>query len=362
MKTSSTRPADRRVQTVCLLILTLIATAVALYFLQPVLVPFVLALFFTQCLTPLIEFLMDRYRWPQMVAVAAAALAGAAVVTGVGFLLASSMSGIAVYSDRFQALGEQLADTRVAHALGIKSGATIDSLMNLLRGSFGDMFGAVYTQATAIVRNTVTVLILMGFLLFGRRSRRRTSGILGEIEERVQRYITLTSLISVFTGLFVGITLRALNVQFSAGFGFLAFLLNYIPNIGAVIATLLPLPFVFLDPHLTVVAKIAALAIPGLMQAGVGSFIQPRMMGYSLDLHPVVLLLSLIFFTVLWGVSGAFLATPLTAVIKIVFEKIPETRPLAALLAGNLEPLARTLDSPDEEDPPGNSSDDHLAA
>jgi predicted PurR-regulated permease PerM len=272
------------------------------------------------------------------------------------------MSGMAIYSDRFQALGQKLADTRFARVMGIKSGATMDSIMNLLRGSFGDMFGAVYTQATAIVRNTATVLILMGFLLFGRRPRRRTMGILGEIEERVQRYITLTSLISVFTGLFVGVTLGILHVQFAAGFGFLAFLLNYIPNIGAVIATLLPLPFVFIDPHLSIVAKIAAMAVPGLMQAGVGSFIQPRMMGYSLDLHPVVLLLSLIFFTVLWGVSGAFLATPLTAVIKIVFEKIPETRPLAALLAGDLEPLAHTLDSPEDRQPPSDDSGGNLAA
>jgi len=249
----------------------------------------------------------------------------------------------------------------VAHALGIKSGATMDSIISLLRGSFGEVFGAFYTQATAIVRNTATVLILMGFLLFGHRSPKLAVGILGEIEERVQRYITLTTGISVFTGLFVGVTLGLLHVQFAAGFGFLAFLLNYIPNIGAVIATLLPLPFVFMDDHLSIVAKVAALAIPGLMQAGVGSFIQPRIMGYSLDLHPVVLLLSLIFFTVLWGISGAFLATPLTAVIKIVFEKIPETRPLAALLAGNLQPLAQTLDSHDDEQPP-NDSGDNLAA
>jgi hypothetical protein len=65
-------------------------------------------------------------------------------------------------------------------------------------------------------------------------------------------------------------------------------------------------------------------------------------------LHPVVLLLSLLFFTMIWGVSGAFLATPLTAVIRIVFEKIPATRPLAAVLAGDLTPLTRSIDTPEE--------------
>jgi AI-2 transport protein TqsA len=69
----------------------------------------------------------------------------------------------------------------------------------------------------------------------------------------------------------------------------------------------------------------------------------------------VVVLLSLLFFAMIWGLGGAFLATPLTAVIKIVFEKIPATRPLAAVLAGNLDPLAETIDTPadaEELEPP----------
>ena len=72
-----------------------------------------------------------------VIAVAVAALAGAAMVTGVGFLLASSMSGMAVYSDRFEALGHQLANTWLARTLGIKSGASMDSIISLLRDSFG---------------------------------------------------------------------------------------------------------------------------------------------------------------------------------------------------------------------------------
>jgi L-lactate permease len=73
-------------------------------------------------------------------------------------------------------------------------------------------------------------------------------------------------------------------------------------------------------------------------------------MGHSLDLHPVVLVLSLLFFTMIWHLGGAFLATPVTAVIKIIFEKIPATRPLASALAGNLDPLAEMIEpAPREE-------------
>lgn len=358
--TKRPQPSDRRVQTVCLLILTLIAVPVALFLLKPVLVPFVLALFFSQCLTPFIDLLMRRFRLPQMVAVTVAALAAAALVTGVGFLLASSIAGMSQrqsfdqYQLTFDQYTQEFLASRPAGWLGIKAGATSESIMNLMRGSLGDVFGFIYTQVMAILTNTTTVLILMAFLLFGRRrSLEHRTGILAEIEARVQRYISLTVAISIATGLMVGSSLGILGVPFAAVYGFLAFLLNFIPNLGAVVATVLPLPLVFLDPHLSIVVKLLAILIPTLVQTGIG-FLQPRMMGNSLELHPVVLLLSLLFFAMIWNVAGAFLATPLTAVIKIVFEKIPATRPLAALLAGDLKPLTESIDPPPgEPKPPG---------
>ena len=208
----------------------------------------------------------------------------------------------------------------------------------------------VLTGTAGVLSNTGTTVLLMVFLLYGRRPHpRRPGGLMAEVDDRVQRYISLTVVISVFTGLLVGATLSILHVQSAAVFGLLAFLLNFIPNVGAVIATLLPLPVVLLDPHLGVAAKVLAFAIPGGVQVLVGSLVQPRLLGNSLDLHPVVLVLSLLFFTLIWGVAGAFLGVPLTAVFRIVFERIPITRPLAAALAGNLDPLTDTFDTPDVE-------------
>jgi AI-2 transport protein TqsA len=117
-------------------------------------------------------------------------------------------------------------------------------------------------------------------------------------------------------------------------FGFLAFLLNFIPTIGAVVATLLPVPVIVLSPDLSVATQVLAVAIPAAIQAVIGSFIQPKVLGRSFGLHPVSILLALIFFGMIWGLVGAFLATPITAVIKIVLERIPATRFVAALLAG----------------------------
>ena len=89
-------------------------------------------------------------------------------------------------------------------------------------------------------------------------------------------------------------------------------------------------------------AKILALAIPGALQFAVGSLIEPKIMGESLDLHPVVILLGLIFFGMIWGIVGMILATPIVAVTKIVLDRIDVTAPVGRLLAGKLEPSDTT--------------------
>jgi AI-2 transport protein TqsA len=338
------RPSDRRVQTVCLLILTLIAIGVALALLRTVLVPFVLAIFFAQCLTPLIDLQQRKLRVPHMVAVAVASIVGLAVLMGVGYIVYASVNSMsenfAKYKTSLDHFTQYLRESRPIVWTGINPVPEDTTLK---------VFSAVLAETRDTLSQGAMVLLLMAFILFGRRSSRLgRGGLLAEIELRVQRSISLTVFISTLTGVLVGATLAILHVQFAAVFGFLAFLLNFIPNVGSVIATLLPLPIIFLSPDMNAAEKVLAVAIPSAIQVAIGSLVQPRMLGNSLQLHPVVLLLSLLFFTMIWGVAGAFLATPLTAVIKIVFERIPTTRPLAAVLAGDLDPLTRTIDLPEE--------------
>ena len=121
-------------------------------------------------------------------------------------------------------------------------------------------------------------------------------------------------------------------------FGVLAFLLNFIPSIGSVISTLLPLPVIFLSEEMSDAAKVLAIAIPGGLQFAIGSILEPKVMGESLDLHPVVVLLGLIFFGMIWGIVGMILATPMVAVLRIVLERIEMTAPVGNVLAGRLGP------------------------
>jgi AI-2 transport protein TqsA len=122
-------------------------------------------------------------------------------------------------------------------------------------------------------------------------------------------------------------------------FGLFAFLLNFIPSLGSHIDTLLPLPVVLVSPDSSLTTIVLTIGLPMLIQVIFGSFIEPKVMGGSLDLHPVTVILALIVWGMLWGIVGMLLAVPLTAVMKIFFERIEHTSLLAEILAGRLDRL-----------------------
>ena len=329
--------ADLHVQTVCLLILAFVAAGVALFWLKPVLVPFVLALFFAACLKPVINLQQRYLRAPQPVAVVGAIILAMALIALIGIPLSVSINTMRpTFEQRFDQFLQKTAQVLPLERFGFSppSFKVPDQATSWLFSTIREAVGEV----TGVASATILVIIFALFILLGRRiGPRGNSGVLAEIEIRVQRYISQMVLLSAVTGIVVGSALWVLGVQFAAVFGFLAFLLNFIPTIGSIVATLLPLPIILLSPHMGPGEKIMALAIPAAMQIYLGNAVQPRVLGNALDLHPIVVLISLIFWTMIWGLPGAFLATPMTAVLRIVLEKVPATRPLAALLAGRLD-------------------------
>ena len=123
-------------------------------------------------------------------------------------------------------------------------------------------------------------------------------------------------------------------------FALLAFLFNFIPNIGPVIAALLPIPLILVDPELSIWGMIAVISLASAVQIISGNVVEPKMLGDSVDIHPIVVLLALMFWGMIWGIVGMFLATPITAAMKILFSKFESTRPLAALLEGRVDGLS----------------------
>ena len=173
------------------------------------------------------------------------------------------------------------------------------------------------------------------FLLSGRDSHHATVGLYKEIETAVRRYIVTKFAISAVTGLLVWLILDLLGLRMAFVFGFLTFLLNFIPNIGSIIATLLPLPLA-LAQFDNIWAIIGVVAIPGGLQLVIGNAIEPKLLGRGLELHPVTILLALAFWGLLWGFMGMVLAVPITAIIRIVLIRYDTTRAMGHLLGGKL--------------------------
>lgn len=138
-----------------------------------------------------------------------------------------------------------------------------------------------------------------------------------DITEQIQRYIATKFLISLLTGLIVGIILWIFNVDFTIVWAVLAFFLNFIPNIGSIIAIILPTVMTLIQ-YESVGYTVLVGGILTIVQNLIGNIIEPKIMGDKLGLNPLVILLSLLIWGYVWGIAGMFLSVPLTAVVKII--------------------------------------------
>jgi AI-2 transport protein TqsA len=187
-----------------------------------------------------------------------------------------------------------------------------------------------------LVSTSILVLIYVFFLLIGTPAVAQSPTI-REIDTQVRSYLSLKTVISIFTGLAFGFALRLFGVPMAFTFGVLAFLLNFVPNVGPLVASLLPIPLIVLDPTGDVVWMVSAITVICLIQMISGNLVEPKIMGDSSDLHPVAILLALMFWGMMWGVIGMFLATPITAAMKIMLDRFESTRWISNLMAGRWE-------------------------
>ncbi len=198
----------------------------------------------------------------------------------------------------------------------------------------------------AFARNLVLITVVLFFLLLGKPYVRykvmmifnqHEAAEVREMEKSIgsdiSRYLVVQFLISGVTGILVWGTLDLLNVHFAATWGMLAFFLNFIPTLGSIIATIPPILVAMVQyyPDLTkpILVLIALLAIQQIM----GNILTPKVMGDRLDLSPVTILVSLLFFGWLWGGVGALLATPLAVIIKLVCAKVELMKPLGIMMS-----------------------------
>jgi len=336
-----------RVQNVCLFILAAVAVGFVLVWFRAVLVPFVLAVFVAYGLGPLIEFQTLRLRVPRPLAVLLTLVLGVLLLSLVGGIVSTSVSQLSQNVDRYQAQIEKTVEAALAspllHEVLPDLGGKVDLRRIVPTRQFQSFVVATTNAIVDLLSKGLIVLIFLFFLLAG-ESAVRSQGVRLDVETKIRRYIVIQVALSAATGLLVGGILTVLGVPLAMVFGLFAFLLNFIPSIGSIIATLLPLPVVLVSPEISTTVAVLAIALPGVVQFGIGSVLSPKVMGDSLELHPVTVLLALMLWGALWGIVGMLLATPITAVMKMLFERMELTRPVAALMAGRFEEVRDTAE------------------
>ncbi len=164
------------------------------------------------------------------------------------------------------------------------------------------------------------------FLLAGHNPRAEHSEIYTAVVGKIRRYLGTKVITSAAVGVLVWASLAIIGLELAGVFGVLAFLVNFIPAIGPIIVTVLPIPlalaqFQSLGPVILVVV------VPGVIHNIIGNIIEPKLMGEGLDLHPVTIVLALSFWGLLWGIVGMFLAAPITAAIRIVLMQFDTFKP-----------------------------------
>ena len=256
--------------------------------------------------------------------------------------------------------------TQVCRALRIRNPGTIDHMLRHFDPT--QYLGSVATTLQGVVSSVLLVLVYLGFLiasrhaferkavrLFGSRERRQEAlQVFLRVRDAVERYLwiqTVTGLIIAVVSWLVMVVIGLDNALFWA---FLIFIVNYIPIIGAAAAIVLPALFAFvqLDGYLRPIVLLGALFAVTFV---VGNILLPRMQGDSLNLDPLILLMSLAFWGAVWGLTGMFLSTPLTVLTMVILAQFDGSRWIAVLLSADGDPqrLGRGFErSPDEKTAP----------
>lgn len=257
-------------------------------------------------------------------------------------VLSANISSLAANAPAYQARLER-ALLELTQKFGLEDELRLSEMFpNMLPRAVSEIASAVTTVAGfgALVL-VYTLLLLLEYATFDKKltalfpdpSRARfVFKLRNEIAARVRHYVQIKTAASLITGLLTGLFLAIYGLPYATLFGFLTFLLNYIPTIGSIIAVIFPCAFalVFFDSLLPFF--IISIVLTGL-QFCIGSILEPRFMGHMLNISPLVIIFALAFWGKLWGVTGMVLCVPLTVVLILISAQFLNTRPIAILLS-----------------------------
>ena len=319
------------------------------------LVPVVFAAFLAALGAPGVNFLR-RHHFPAWLAVTLVLLMFVVGLFGLAGLVAESVNTVAERAPELQRRGAiVITDTTTwlkAQGLDVSTRSALSAF------SASDMMGvagSALSGVASLLTNVFVVLLIFAFWLveaIGFPAKLEvalghqpgTDKSRDRMGNEINKYIVTKSYICAATGLCVGVLLWIFGVEFAVLWGLLAFLLNYIPSIGLIIATVLPaVTTLLLQGPWKALAVIGSFFLAGII---VGYGVEPALLGRRLGLSAFVVFMSLLFWGALWGPAGMFLAVPLTVLLKLACESSPNLKWVAVLMDANRRSKVRKTPKP----------------
>ena len=330
-----------KINTLCLTIIAAVSITLALVYTRAILVPLVISVFIFTMITPLIRYIKFFTRWPKWLCVLIATTVVLVPLVLIIIFIANSISNFAqeafTYRTKLLELLNHVTTFLKSQRIPMpEEFVNFSSIREILSAPYYTRFlRGVGSNAMTFISYSFLIFIFLFFMLLGSGRTKITNDLLKEIQNKVSAYLYIHIIMSVITGVCVWVVYASCGLDLAIMFAALTVLLNFIPNIGSVISVALPLPIAYLQFGWGL-KFILILLLPSIIQFVLGSLIEPKILGDGVDLHPVTIIGSLIFWGLVWGLPGAFMAVPMTAALRIVLEKIEPTRPFAELLSGRL--------------------------
>ncbi len=326
--------------------LVAITVVVVLIIAQSIIIPFIIAIFFW-FLIRVIKKILSKVkfisRWPIWLLTTTSAVLLLSFLVLAANLISSNIQELSSTLPVYEANITKITDSINQHF-------NIDIFLMMTDYAkdmnFGGLLSSLFSAITGIFGSTFTVLLYLFFMLLeehlfphklkamypDKRRYKHINALINKIDHSIGNYIALKTITSLSTGFLSYFALLFIGIDAPFFWAFLIFILNFIPTIGSLIATVFPAIFAILQFG-EITQGLLVLVIVGFIQMIVGNFIEPKLMGNTLNISPLVVLLTLAVWGVMWGVTGMLLSVPITVILIIIMSEFPETRPIAVLLS-----------------------------
>jgi predicted PurR-regulated permease PerM len=337
--------------------------------LREILIPITIAIFLTYLFHPLLIYL-TRLKIPKWLSLIIILIIVSGLYYLLGLILFASFSS---FPEKLQTYTENISGflksilkpfnitlKEFADFLNLKTSEfDIDSIFQKLFES--GVIQNIFNSISGILGDIFIAIIFWIFMILGKdkfeerlkyafeEKREFVEKNLDSIDNQLQSYILIKTILNLIIGAIATLILWIYGIDFAIVWGLLTFILNYIPNIGPLISTVAPIIVALLEYGLgfTTISLSALLLISHNV---IGNILEPHYMGRRMDLSPVFVLFSLIFWGWVWGIVGMFLAVPIAAAMKIIFGNIEPLKPFAVLM-GNKAVKKEELDDPIDFNP-----------